>query len=138
MRKRGNLHMWGMLIALLLAAALSGRAAAEETEVVYLSGRGKDDPVRWEFYCTKGRRSGQWTTIGVPSNWELQGFGNYNYGHDRPKADEQGKYRRTFDVPQRWQDKRVFIVFEGVMTDTEVWINGQSAGPKHQGGFYRF
>src|ERR1044072_7355157 len=24
------------------------------------------------------------------------------------------------------------------MTDTEVWINGRSAGPVHQGSFYRF
>jgi hypothetical protein len=55
-------------------------ANADETEVVYLSGHGKDDAVPWDFYCTKGRRSGRWTTINVPSNWELQGFGTYNYG----------------------------------------------------------
>ena len=111
---------------------------AAETEVVYLSGQGKDDPVPWEFFCTAGRNSGTWTTIGVPSNWELQGFGTYNYGHDRPKAAEQGKYRRTFGVPETWQGRRIFVVFEGVMTDTEVRVNGRSAGPKHQGGFYRF
>ena len=33
---------------------------------------------------------------------------------------------------------RVSIVFEGVMTDTDVLINGSSAGPVHQGGFYEF
>ncbi len=108
------------------------------TEQVYLSGQGKDDPVPWEFFCTGGRRSGEWTTIGVPSNWELQGFGTYNYGHDKNKGNEQGKYRREFDVPADWAGKRVFIVFDGVMTDTEVFVNGKSAGPKHQGGFYRF
>lgn len=115
---------------------VAGLAAG--TERVYLSGQGKDDPVPWEFFCTGGRRSGEWTTIGVPSNWELQGFGAYNYGHDRDKANEQGKYRRTFTVPAEWADQRVFLVFDGVMTDTEVWVNGASAGPKHQGGFYRF
>jgi hypothetical protein len=122
-------------------AALVGSvvALADETQVVYLSGHGKDDPVAWEFYCTGGRNRGKWTTIGVPSNWELKGFGSYNYGNDRKKANEQGKYRRTFGVPSGWTgQKRVFIVFEGVMTDTEVSINGKSAGPKHQGGFYRF
>jgi hypothetical protein len=113
-------------------------AFADETQVVSLSGQGKDDPVSWEFYCTAGRNSGKWTTIGVPSNWELQGFGGYNYGNDKKKADERGKYRRTFDIPADWAGKRVFIVFEGVMTDTEVSINGKSPGPKHQGGFYRF
>jgi len=110
----------------------------QETETLYLSGKGKDDPVRWEFYCTAGRNSGRWTTIGVPSNWELQGFGTYNYGHDRKKAAEQGKYRYKFELPGRWKDKTIHIVFEGVMTDTRVWINSDSAGPEHQGGFYRF
>jgi len=128
--------MWvRALLGVLLASAW---ASADETQVLYLSGQGKDDPVTWEFFCTAGRNSGQWTTIGVPSNWELQGFGAYNYGNERSKSDEQGKYRRKFTVPDAWADQRVFIVFEGVMTDAEVRINGQSAGPKHQGGFYRF
>jgi hypothetical protein len=125
-------------LTLSLWPGLEADVLADETEVVYLSGRGKDDAVPWEFYCTKGRRSGRWTTIPVPSNWELQGFGMYNYGHDRPKADEQGLYRRTFDMPARWRNKRIFIVFEGVMTDAKVTVNGRSAGPVHQGGFYRF
>ena len=121
--------MWvRALLGVLLASAWAG---AGETQVLYLSGQGKDDPVTWEFFCTAGRNSGQWTTIGVPSNWELQGFGSYNYGNERSKSDEQGKYRRKFAVPDAWADQRVFIVFEGVMTDAEVRINGQSAGPKH-------
>jgi len=126
----------GLIVAALLFIA--SMVSAQETEVLRLSGQGKDDPTPWEFFCTAGRNSGRWTTIGVPSNWELQGFGTYNYGHDKNKGDEQGRYRRTFTVPQGWAEKRVFIVFDGVMTDTEVSINGKSAGPKHQGGFYRF
>lgn len=107
-------------------------------EVRFLSGTGSDDTTDWEFFVTGGRKSGEWTTIPVPSNWELQGFGSYNYGHDRPKADEQGKYRHTFSVPPEWHDRRIRIVFDGVMTDTAVFINGKAAGPLHQGGFYRF
>jgi hypothetical protein len=30
------------------------------------------------------------------------------------------------------------LVFEGVMTDAEVTVNGKSAGDVHRGGFYRF
>lgn len=111
---------------------------AQETETLYLSGQGKDDPVQWEFYCTAGRNSGRWTTIGVPSNWELQGFGTYNYGHDKPKGAEQGKYRYNFKLPDGWKNRIIQIVFEGAMTDVQVWVNGVSAGPVHQGGFYRF
>ncbi|NJK96796.1 MAG: hypothetical protein HC905_19435 [Bacteroidales bacterium] len=86
----------------------------------------------------KGRNSGKWSKIEVPSNWELQGFGTYNYGHDKPLADEQGIYRYKFQVPATWKNKTVNIVFEGSMTDTKVTINGKSAGETHQGAFYRF
>ncbi len=113
-------------------------AASVETETLFLSGSGTDNTVDWEFKVTGGRRAGEWTTIPVPSNWELQGFGEYNYGHDKPKADEKGLYKHAFNIPDDWQDKRIFIVFEGSMTDTKVEINGKSAGPAHQGGFYRF
>jgi hypothetical protein len=82
--------------------------------------------------------SGKWTKIDVPSNWEQQSFGAYSYGHDKVKSDEQGLYKYIFNVGRQWKDKNVFIVFEGVMTDAEVKINGEPAGPLHQGGFYRF
>lgn len=101
-----------------------------------LSGRGKDDAVDWEFYCTSGANSGVWTTIPVPSNWELHGFGSYAY--QSLSAGENGMYKYRFTPPQAWHAKRVFLVFEGVMTDTDVSVNGSPVGPTHQGGFYRF
>ena len=51
------------------------QVSAQQTAIKYLSGKGKDDAVNWDFFCTKGMKSGQWTKIGVPSCWELQGFG---------------------------------------------------------------
>ncbi len=115
----------------------------QATQIVYLSGTDSDNTADWEFYCTDGRNSGVWTTIPVPSNWEFQGFGIYNYGHDwrianRTLGKETGMYRHAFDVPAEWRGKVVNIVFEGSMTDTRVKVNGRSAGPMHQGAFYRF
>ncbi|MGC4231774.1 MAG: glycoside hydrolase family 2 TIM barrel-domain containing protein [Niabella sp.] len=109
-------------------------------ELKYLSGLGNEDGVLWDFYCTEGRNSGRWTKIKVPSNWELQGFGKYDYGHakDSVRGKEQGLYKYRFTVPKDWRNKKVNIVFEGVMTDAEVKINGTSAGPVHQGAFYIF
>ncbi len=126
--------------AALAAIWVSGLAGAwgAETEIRYLSGQGKDDAVPWDFFCTAGRKSGEWTTIRVPSCWELEGFGTYNYGHDPQKSTEQGRYRLGFDVPAAWRSRKVAIVFEGAMTDTEVRVNGTPAGPVHQGGFVRF
>jgi hypothetical protein len=107
------------------------------TITTYLSGTDKDHTLLWDFYCTDGRKSGEWSKIPVPSNWELQGFGTYNYGHDKVKGNEQGRYKHEFTTPNT-KGKKVFIVFEGSMTDTKVMINGKSAGAIHQGSFYRF
>jgi len=132
------LRLWMLTTGLVVFALGGDTLPAQETELQYLSGEGKDDPVKWEFYCSGGQNSGRWTTIDVPSNWELQGFGTYNYGQDKTKASERGRYRCRFEIPGHWTDKTILIVFEGVMTDTQIWINGKSAGPEHQGGFYRF
>lgn len=113
--------------------------------VQYLSGTDNKNTVTWDFFCTGGRASGYWTTIQVPSHWEQQGFGSYNYGRDYKTNgrnarfwDEKGLYKHSFTVPASWKGKKVVLVFEGSMTDTEVKINGKPAGPVHQGAFYRF
>jgi len=107
---------------------------AQETIIKYLSGTDKDHTVNWDFLCTSGAKSGNWTTIPVPSNWELQGFGGYNYGHEKNKHDEHGLYKYHFVAAKDWHNKQIELVFEGVMTDVEVKINGQVVGPIHQGG----
>lgn len=113
---------------------------AQETQKLYLSGTGNDKTVNWDFFCTAGNNSGKWTSIPVPSNWELQGFGKYNYGFskDSSRGKEKGLYKHTFKVPNAWKGKTINIVFEGVMTDTDVKINGKSAGATHEGAYYAF
>jgi hypothetical protein len=81
---------------LLLLLLIGSRTFSQGTIVQYLSGTDKDHTVPWNFYCTAGSNSGKWTTIPVPSNWETQGFGTYNYGHDKIKGNEQGIYKHTF------------------------------------------
>jgi hypothetical protein len=127
--------------AALLVVLLAAVAKAAETETQYLSGLGKDDPVQWQIMCDNGRNANKWSTIGVPSNWELQGFGIYTYGRVTPPGGfprVHCTYKRSFTTAVAWRDKAVLIDFEGVMTDTQVTINGQSAGLLHQGGYYAF
>lgn len=132
-----------LLRFLMIPVFFTTQLSAQQTELVFLSGTDAANTVAWDFYCTDGRNSGEWTKIDVPSNWELEGFGTYNYGHDwKNEAIELGKehglYKHTFDVPRNWKDKTVYIVFDGSMTDTELKINGKLAGDIHQGAFYRF
>ncbi len=116
-----------------------------QKEIIYLSGTDNEHTKTWAFFCTSGRNSGKWTTIQVPSHWEQQGFGEYDYGRDYRTygkkfrfSDEKGIYKTSFHVPASWKTRQICLVFEGSMTDTEVKINGRQAGEIHQGAFYRF
>ena len=128
------------LIQLTLFILLSNCLLAQNSEIQYLSGTSAEKTVNWEFFCSAGMNSGKWTTIAVPSCWEQQGFGAYNYGHDKieTQLNETGSYRHRFTIPADWQNKQVMIVLDGVMTDAKVKINGKLAGPVHQGAFYQF
>ncbi|HZF00865.1 MAG TPA: glycoside hydrolase family 2, partial [Methylomirabilota bacterium] len=129
------------IIAIGLLAATGLRAAAQ---IQYLSGTDKDHTVPWQFFMTGGGRSNNvLTTIPVPSCWQTKGFGSYSYGNhtgngsvSQPKS--TGQYTTTFSVPASWAGERIFLVYEGVLTDTATMINGQTVGTLHQGGFYEF
>ncbi len=131
-------------------------AEAQETQRLYLSGHGCDDMVEWDFQCSDGRNatpnfdqtsknSGTWTKIGVPSCWELQGFGIYQYGmrfygKATPEgiANERGRYRHEFTLPEEWAGQQIQLVFEAVFTECNIQINGRKAGNgTYQGGFTR-
>lgn len=118
---------------------------SQTKQIQYLSGTDSKHTVKWDFFCTAGRNSNEWKKIEVPSCWEQQGFGNYNYGRDYKTNgknarfyDEKGMYKYRFKVSAAWKGKNINIVFDGSMTDTEVKINGKLAGTVHQGAFYRF
>ena len=89
----------------------------------------------------------RWPLITVPMNWEMAGYSKptynntgYPFKNEPPRAmdgyeehgvignNATGFYRRTFDLPQGWADKRVFIHFDGVYSCAAVWVNGQFIG----------
>jgi len=132
-------------ILLIMFSGLIAKASTPEKEILFLSGTDNIHTKTWDFYCTSGRNSGVWNKIEVPSHWEQQGFGEYDYGRDYRTygkkfkfADEKRMYKHAFQVPASWKNKKIYILFEGSMTDTEVKINGKLAGEVHQGAFYQF
>jgi len=93
-------------ILILICCLNTLQLPAQTKQIQYLSGTGNNNTIPWDFFCTAGRNSGQWTTIPVPSCWELEGFGNYNYGRDYKTYgknfrffDEKGMYKRSFQIP---------------------------------------
>ena len=138
--RRTILLVWTMVMAMAIKAQ-----TLVETQRQYLSGHGCDDMVQWDFLCSDGRNAGKWTKIGVPSCWELQGFGTYQYGmrfygKATPEgiADEKGLYKTEFTLPEKWEGRQIQLVFEAAFTEIHVQINGRKAGNgTYQGGFTR-
>lgn len=100
------------LFSLLFGTGLFAQQSVQ-TEKQYLSGTGCDDMVQWDFMCTDGNNSGKWTKIGVPSCWELQGFGTYQYGmkfygkaFPEGVASEKGMYKYEFELPESLMENK--------------------------------
>lgn len=68
----------------------------------------------------------KWGNIKVPSNWELQGFAEPNYG--KKLKEGTGLYRTNFTVPTTWNGNPIYICFDGVEFGYTFWVNGQLAG----------
>ncbi len=74
-------------------------------------------------------------TLPVPSCWEMHGYGtphysniNYPFQYDRPYTfamNPVGVYSRTFSL-ERFEE--LYLVFEGVSSYMELYINGRYAG----------
>ena len=88
-----------------------------------------------------------WKEIPVPSNWEMLGYGTPIYTNitypfkNRPslilpqkgftnevEVNPVGSYRKDFTIPDEWNDKEIFLHFDGVYSGMYVWINGQKVG----------
>ena len=88
-----------------------------------------------------------WDNIRVPLSWEMANYGKpvytnvgYPFSNNPPDANTgltsygvtdhnaTGFYRRTITIPESWNDKRVFIHFDGVYSAAVVWVNGKYVG----------
>ena len=85
-----------------------------------------------------------WSDIQVPGCWQMQGFGHtlFRNVHQTFPANPPfvpsaynpvGAYRHTFTLPATWQQRHIFLHFEGVKSASTVWINGIRIG-YNQGG----
>jgi len=80
-----------------------------------------------------------WDSIEVPSNWQMQGYGipiylniPYAFKKNPPFIQNDynpvGSYRTEFTIPQKWNNRQVFINFDGVESAFYLWINGEKVG----------
>ena len=72
-----------------------------------------------------------WRTLDVPHDWSIEGpFDQKNptgaAGGFLPAG--VGWYRKHFTLPESQARRRVFVEFDGVMANSDVWINGVHLG----------
>jgi len=77
-----------------------------------------------------------WRTLNVPHDWSIEG----EFSDKNPATPSGGAlpggigwYRKTFNLREMDEDKLVFIDFDGVYQNSEVWINGHSVGKRFYG-----
>jgi len=77
-----------------------------------------------------------WRRLDLPHDWSIQG----DFSEQNPAGVGGGAlpggigwYRKAFTVPATDKGKLVFIEFDGVYRNSEVWINGHSLGKRPYG-----
>ncbi len=77
-----------------------------------------------------------WRSLTLPHDWSIEG----TFSKDNPATPGGGAlpggvgwYRKTFLVSAASKNKQVFIDFDGVYRNSEVWINGHSLGTRPNG-----
>ena len=97
----------------------------------------------WQFHLgdvpngqLPGLDDSGWRTLNLPHDWSIEG----KFSEDNPAGARGGAlpggigwYRKTFKIPASDKDKMVFIDFDGVYRNSEVWINGHYLGKRPYG-----
>ena len=84
-------------------------------------------------------KDNKWSYIPVPSNWEMEGFGDpqfrnvpapfkANPPHVPREYNPTGAYRKTFTLPREWNGRQVFLRMEKTQSASFVWMNGKQVG----------
>lgn len=88
--------------------------------------RFKPDPA--SDFAQSNLSDADWKNITVPAHWTIESFDS---------ATGVGAYRRHFQIPPSFHGHRVKLLFEGVYSGAEVFVNGERVG-SHEGGFAPF
>ncbi|SFC15106.1 beta-galactosidase [Parapedobacter composti] len=130
---------WGWLVAVVLTA---------NCRPVGVTAVPKDDDrtefnVGWKFQLgddslamAPGYDDADWRVLDLPHDWSIEG----SFSADHPAGNAGGAlpggigwYRKRFDVPENAEGRMLYIDFDGIYRNSEVWINGHYLGKRPYG-----
>ncbi|UJF31430.1 Ig-like domain-containing protein [Paenibacillus hexagrammi] len=82
-----------------------------------------------EEIISPGFDDSSWRTLNVPHDWSIEG--QKVSGASNAQGYLQGGlgwYRKTFTLPETLSEKKIYIDFDGVYTDSIVYVNGNAVG----------
>jgi beta-galactosidase len=75
-----------------------------------------------------------WQDTDLPHDWSIEGPFDKKWASGTGYLPGGiGWYRKTFDIPENVRGKKVFIYFDGVYDNSEVWINEHHLGKRPNG-----
>lgn len=79
-----------------------------------------------------------WQSVSLPHDWSIEGPFDEQWASATAYLPAGiGWYRKTFDLRPGMRTKNIYIYFDGVYKNSEVWINGHYLG-KRPNGFIPF
>jgi len=134
-------HVWICMVLLATGLAVGGE---EKKSIFERRGRLTESFDRgWRFY--KGEAKGaekadcndaEWRVVSVPHDWSIEGpFAKENAGGASGGYVPLGVgwYRKTFRIDPDHRRQKVFVEFDGIYKNSDVWINGIHAGKRWYG-----
>ena len=134
-------HCW--ICAVLLATVLASGGEAARRLAGPTGREIHNFDFGWKFF--KGRAQGaekidyddsQWRDLDVPHDWSIEG----PFAKDNPAGAAGGYlplgigwYRKEFKPDPDQRLKKMFVQFDGVYKNSDVWINGQHLGKRWYG-----
>jgi beta-galactosidase len=127
-----KLRLWIFAVCLTFAI---GAAGATRIITPFDSG--------WRFFKgdaqgaeTAGFNDQKWQTIVTPHDWSIEGpfaAANKTGGGGGFLPAGIGWYRKHFALPKQYAGRRIYVEFDGVMANSDVWINGIHLGKRPYG-----
>lgn len=98
---------------------------------------------QWKFFLgddsaasAPGYNDTHWRVLDLPHDWSIEGA----FSKDAPSTIQEGAlptgigwYRKSFPTSAAWTGKEVYIDFDGVYCNSEVWVNGHYLGKRPSG-----
>ena len=122
---------WKVLLILLLWG-LPGLSFAQEERIK------QNIDFDWQFHLGDVPEASSiafddrhWRGVDIPHDWSIeQAFAKENPGNNGFLPGGIGWYRKTMKWDKHWKGKEVFLNFDGVFMNSEVWVNGHRLGKR--------